>query len=135
MPLSENIFTALSSDAGVLTALGAAAAPGAIYPNRAPDSATLPFIVVQLVAGVIDATQKDTGQFSDSLFQFSCYGATYKAARDLRKAVLNAFIALDVTGLAGAEKFTAETQRDLFETVTDAHHCILEMRFFHDPTA
>ena len=91
--------------------------------------------MVQQVTGVIDNTQKDLGQFMDTLYQFSVFAATYKVARDIRKAIFAAFVALDVTGLAGGEKFTVEVERDLFEPLTDAHHCILEVRFFCDPTA
>ena len=137
MALAESIFAAISADTGVQAATGIAVAPYPIYPNRAPDSAALPFIVTQLVAGVIDATQREpaTGQFMDVLMQFSCYASTYAAARNLRRAIINALLALDTTGLAAGEKFCLETERDLFEPLTDSHHCIIEVRFFCDPTA
>ena len=135
MALAESIFAALSADSGVQSATGVASAPFPIYPNRAPDSAVMPFVVVQQVAGVMDATQDGSTGFRDALYQFSCFATTYKAARDLRRAVMLAFRALDATGLSGGEKFTVETERDLFEPLTDAHHCALEVRFFSDPSA
>ncbi len=135
MALAESIFAALSGDAGVKTALGVSASPYPIYPNRAPDGQALPFVVFTQVTGVIDNTHKDLTQFKDSLYQFSCYAATFAAARALRKAILTAFIALDTSGLAAGEKFAVETERDLYEPTADAHHLILEVRFFSDPTA
>lgn len=130
--LAESIFSVLSIDAGVQSALGVATAPFPIYPNRAPDGQGVPFVVFQLVAGVVDATQNDSGQFEDALYQFSVFATSYLQARDIRKAIFAALAA--VTQLPDGSKLTLETQRDLYEAESDAHHCILEVRFLHDPT-
>lgn len=134
MALAESIFAALSGNAAIKAALGVNVAPFPIYPNRAPDGQVLPFIVHTQVSGTIDNTHSDLTQFKDSLYQFSCYATTFAAARTLRTAIINALIALDVSGLAAGEKFAIETERDIYDPTGDAHHLILEVRFFSDPT-
>jgi hypothetical protein len=135
MALPESIFAQLSGDTAVLAALGISLpATGIvpIYPNRAPDGQALPFVVFQFVAGTFDATHNDSGQFEDALYQFSIYAATYDAARNARKAIVASL--QSVTALADGSKLTIEGQRDQYEPEADAHHLMIEARFFHDPT-
>lgn len=82
MTLDEAIFSALSSAAAVTTI-----ASDREYPVQAQQSVALPLVVWQTISAAQVNTHDKLAELEDVLVQFSCYGATYTQAHDLRKAV------------------------------------------------
>ena len=82
MKLDEAIFTALSSATAVTTICGDRS-----YPVQAQQGVALPMTVWQTISAVQVNTHDKLAELEDVLVQFSCYGATYTEAHDLRKAV------------------------------------------------
>jgi hypothetical protein len=131
--LAENLFAKVSADAGVQAALGVSlAADVAFYPVRMPPGRALPAMVWFKVASSNNEPHSGVSPIDDSWLQISCYGTTYKQARDLRRAVR---VALEAQTLASGEVMVDFTERDQFVDDTDAYHCILECHVLHDALA
>lgn len=131
--LAENLNTRLREDTPVRVALGSPTGDTMpIHPGRAPDGATLPLVVWLQVASTNNESHGEASQMDDTLLQLSCYAATYAEARDLRRAVRNA---LENKPLDGGERLVDFTERDLFEPLIDAFHCVLECHALHDALA
>lgn len=64
-----------------LTTLLATVASGRRYWVRAPQGATLPYAVLNLVSGVRDYHTQGPSGYVQSRVQCDCYGATYSAAK------------------------------------------------------
>lgn len=75
--IEQALFTRLSGFSGLAALISAR-----IYPMRAPQAATLPFVVYQRLPGGerVTAMGADPG-VSFSPFQFDCYGQTYPSAK------------------------------------------------------
>lgn len=111
MTLDEAIFTALSSATAVTAICGDRS-----YPVQAQQGVALPLVVWQTISAVQVNTHDKTAELEDVLVQFSCYGATYTEAHDLRKAVR---LTLEGNALGNGAVGTVQGRRESDES-TDA---------------
>jgi hypothetical protein len=68
-----------------------------VYPNDAPQSTSLPFIVYDQIGGERGYTMSGADGLVDSLWQISCYESTPEYAKTLSTAVRNALSAYSGT--------------------------------------
>jgi hypothetical protein len=74
-----------------------------IFPGIAPDSVPLPYIVMSQITGeALSETYQGTGRLLAERWRFSCYGPSYKSAKDLAKALRRNLISLDGALAAGS---------------------------------
>jgi hypothetical protein len=89
--LLEGIYARLSADSGIV-ALGAE-----IFPALAEKEAALPYCVYSQVGGSNVSSFDGANKLQSARLRFSCYGATYAAAKQLAAAVKNSLCGLLVT--------------------------------------
>lgn len=111
MTLDEAIFSGLSSASAVTAIAG-----DREYPVQAQQSVALPLVVWQTISAAQVNTHDKTAELEDVLVQFSCYGGTYTAAHDLRKAVR---LTLEGNALGNGAVGTVQGRRESDES-TDA---------------
>lgn len=67
-----------------------------IFPTLAPDTVPAPYIVLSQVSGEPGAiNMKGTNNLQIQRWRFSCYGSTYKAAKNLARVVRLVLLSLD----------------------------------------
>lgn len=93
-----------------LTTLLASVASGRRYWVRAPQGATLPYVVLNIVSGVRDYHTKGPSGYVQSRVQCDCYGSTYSAAKTTARAVRAAASGARSGDIQG---IFVETERDL----------------------
>jgi hypothetical protein len=88
----DGLFTFLSSDSGVQALVGTARGDGTkgVFPTLAPDAATLPYCVYVQVSAEPVLAFEGVNRFQYSRYRFSCYGATFKSAKQLARAIVSA---------------------------------------------
>ena len=92
----------------------------------------MPFVVFSGISSQAEVTHDASNDFDQTEVQFSIAAATYAAALAIRKAI-RADLA-DVA-LAGGEKAVDFTERDGFAEGIEAHVLLLDVSFWHDPSA
>jgi len=80
----------LTTDVGMVALLGTPAkrpdSTNGVFPTQAPDQPTMPYVVVSEVSGApLFTTMDGDGNLSGDRWRISCYGSTYKNAKDLAK--------------------------------------------------
>lgn len=93
-----------------LTTLLASVAGGRRYWVRAPQGATLPYVVLNIVSGLRDYHTRGPSGYTQSRVQADCYGATYSAAKATARALRAA-----MSGVRGGDiqGVFIESERDL----------------------
>ena len=97
--LVQGIHYVLSHDTGVKALVGTPATrtdgTEGMWPVFAPDSCNVPYIVYSQISGEPTTTSfEGTNRLQTARWRFSCYGANYKSAKLLQKAVKMALISL-----------------------------------------
>lgn len=82
--LEESLFVAVAGDAAVNALAGQR-----VYPNRLPQKVTYPCVMYFRVSTVRDYHQSGSDGVPQARIQINSYGATYKEAKDLAKAVFD----------------------------------------------
>lgn len=132
MSLFASIFTKLSDAGSATAALVGATSNCRAYPGQAPEKVALPFVVFSGISSEAEVTHDASNDFDQIDVQFSIVAETYAAALAIRKAI-RADLA-DVA-LADGEKAVDFTERDGFAEGIDAHVLLLDVTFWHDPSA
>ena len=114
MTIETDLYTTLSNDAGV-----AAICSTRIYPNLAPESAALPFITYQVVAGGKLSTITGVDDATRKRIQINCNADTYAESKSLSSAV---FDALEGDGYL-------ELEFDTYDSTVQIHTVILDWSF------
>ena len=130
MVIEEALYAYLSSHAG-LTALVSTR----IYPLVMPQNATLPAVTFSKISGPrAHAMQQDAG-LAYPRFQVSCWGGTYKQAKEVAGQVRAAL--QDYTGTMGGAGGVVvsgvflEDENDLYEPGTQAYHIAIDFIIWH----
>jgi hypothetical protein len=92
MSIVTDLYATLNADAGVRAIVGEATSPqqSKIYPSHAPESATVPLITYDRIAGTRIDTIPGIGDMESQLIQINCVDTTPELAQDLADAVYNA---------------------------------------------
>jgi hypothetical protein len=85
MALAENIFAALTSAASKTLAIVGQSSD--VFPAVSVVTRTAPYVAWQIIATEPQASHDDPDGLELAHVQFTCVGASYMAARDLRAAV------------------------------------------------
>lgn len=117
MSVETDLYDTLSGAAGV-TALVSTR----IYPNLAPESATLPYIVYSVVQADRYHTLIGSGDPANYRFQMECVGTTYASAKSVSAAVI---AALQGNGYE-------QSQYDLYDDATQLHSRFVDWSFIAD---
>ena len=131
MVIEEAIYTYLSNHAG-LTALVSTR----IHPLIMPQSTVLPAVTFSKVSGPrVHAMQQDAG-LAYPRFQVSCWGATYKSAKDVAAQVRAALQDFKGTmgGVGGVvvSGVFIQDENDLYEPGTQVYHIALDFVIWHE---
>lgn len=100
--LVEGLYLILSGNATLQTLLGTSASRGdsasGIFPGMLPEETTMPAIVYTQVAGQpLQESMQGTGPLTSMRIRFSCYGDTYKKAKELGRVLNQIMISIDGT--------------------------------------
>lgn len=137
MSLPASIFTKLSTDGSATAALVGTGSNCRVYPGRASDQPVMPYVVFTGVSSDdAGSSHESSNDFDQTDVQFSIItdkqGGGYASAWAIRQAI-RADLA-DVT-LAGGEKAVGFIERDGFAEGVDAYILLLDVSFWHDPSA
>ena len=92
MSIITDLYATLNTDAGVRAIVGEATSPqqSKIYPNNAPESASVPHVVFRLIAGTRLHTIPGVSDMERQLIQLDCNQTTHELAEALADAVFTA---------------------------------------------
>ena len=121
MSLASSRYSQLSAYAG-LTALVSTR----IYPNRAPQDATLPYVVYFRVGGSREQAFTNAVGATGVRMQFSAFAAAYIDADAVRAQVRAALLAYVTSGGVTVHEVALESDLDQYENDTFLHHCLTE---------
>ena len=121
MSLASSLYSQLSGYAG-LTALVSTR----IYPNRAPQDATLPYVVYFRVSGSREQAFTNAVGATGVRMQFSCFATTYIDADAVRAQVRAALLAYTSSGGVTVHEVALDSDLDQYENDTFLHHCLTE---------
>ena len=130
MLIEEAIYSYLSGHAGLIALVGTR-----IYPLVMPQNTILSAVTFSKVSGPrVHAMQQDAG-LAYPRFQVSCWGATYKSAKDVAaqvRAALQDFKGTmgGVGGVAVSGVFIQD-ENDLYEPGTQVYHVALDFTIWH----
>ena len=102
--IAESIAAHLAADTNVQTQLGAPRADKTtgIWPLQAPDEPAVPWVVYQQVSGSpLQESFQGTGRLKTSRWRFTAYGGSYKQAKALAQAIIDAVLGMDGTQATG----------------------------------
>ena len=114
MSLASTIYSVLSGDAAV-----AALVAARIYPNRAPQTSTLPRLVYQVIGRNPNYAVDGASLLTDSRVQVTAQSRAYDQARALIAAVVAAIAAGGSSN--GYDQVPIDTGRDLFDDPLELH--------------
>ena len=114
MSIETTLYSTLSNNAGVVALVSTR-----IYPVLAPESAALPYVDYQNVAGSRISTLPGVGDAIRARIQMNCNATTYAGAVALADAVIAA--------LAGDGYL--ELEYDLYSSETQTHTRIVDWSF------
>lgn len=87
MTIEEALYAEITEEATAVIAL----IGSRLYPKTLPQNPTTPAIAYQKISNRDTLLQRETSQIDRARLQFSCYGATYDAAKRLAQT-LRAFL-------------------------------------------
>lgn len=131
MVIEEALYTYLSSHTGLTVLVS-----NRIYPVVMPQGTTLPAVTFSKVSGPrVHAMNRDAG-LAHPRFQVSCWGATYKQAKDVAAQVRAALQDFKGTmGGAGGVVVSGvfiQDENDLYEPGTHVYHIALDFIIWHE---
>jgi hypothetical protein len=103
--MQEGLYAYITADAGVKAILGSPRSDGTtgVFPSFAPDECLMPHVVLLQISGLpLQESFAGTGRLQESHWRFSCYGSTYKQAKQLAQAVMKAMISCNGVMPAGS---------------------------------
>ena len=103
-----------------------------IFPDSAPQGTPAPYVVFSELSTVAEESQADCNGLDGSNVEFACYADTTREAIALRSAVR---AALTPPGAVSGATVTQPTQRTLPADELRLANAILELTFYHNPTA
>ena len=122
MSFLEGIYQRISTDSGIV------AAGAGVYPSLAPKESELPYVVYTQVGGGNVSSFDGPNRLQPARVRFSCYAASYGAAKNLAAAVKTSLSGLLVTLSEGTKvqgswvEFEADdAEADLQGTVFACH--------------
>ena len=111
----------------------AAIAGTRIYPDSdVPEGASVPYVVYSELSTVPEESQAECNGLDGSNVEFACYADTTREAIALRKALRDA---LTPPGAVAGAAVTQPTQRTLPADELRLANAILELTFYHNPSA
>lgn len=130
MVIEEGLYNHLSNHAGLTALVGTQ-----IYPIVIPQGKTPPMVTFQKINGPrVHAMQQDAGM-AYPRFQVSCWGMTYKSAKDVAAQVRAALQDFKGTmgGVGGVvvSGVFIEDENDLYEPGTQVYHVALDFIIWH----
>lgn len=138
--LQEGLYALLAGSSGVQTLLGAPDARSdsttGIFAAQMPEATPMPAIVYTTVAGAGYSTMDGATDLQSARLQFSCYGVSYSAAKQLASAVRAVLEGLKATLTDGTQVdfATRVLESDTFEEAPFIYHCPLDFEFmFREP--
>lgn len=129
MTVSNALYDRLSNYAGL-----SALVSDRIYPNLAPQSVTLPYVVYERVSGTrIRALNADT-DLASPRYQFSVYSNSYLEAESVIEQIRAAL--QRYTGTVGSpgvviEDCTIESETDFYDAQTELHERTMDFLIWH----
>ena len=121
MSITTDLYSLLNADAGVRAIAGEETSPqqSRIYPNHAPESATIPHIVYRTIAGTRISTVAGVDDMERQLIQLDCNQTTPALAEALGDAV---YAALEGNGYE-------EMRIGIYFPDTQTHASIIDWAF------
>jgi hypothetical protein len=132
MSLPASIFTKLSDAGSATAALIGTGSNCAAYPGKAPPKTPPTYVVFTGVASSAEVSHDESSDLDLTDIQFSIIADDYKAAWELRQAIRADLSDIE---LAGGEKAVDFDERDGFAEGIDAHVLLLDVSFWHNPSA
>lgn len=133
MSLPASIFSQLSDASSATAAIVGSGVDCRVYPGKAKESQpAMPYSVFNGVASDAEVTHDASSDFDLMDVQFSIIADTYAAAWALRKAIR---ADLSDVVLAGGEKAVDFIARDGFAEGVDGFVLMLDVSFWHNPSA
>lgn len=138
--LVEGLQAALAANAAVQAQLGTPAArtdsTNGLFPILAPEEVPVPYVVYQQVSQEpLQESYAGTGALQSSRWRFSCYGSTYKQAKQTAKVIRLALLSLEgpIAGEAQVEgcwlKLEADDSEPIPHGTLYATHIDFEINF------
>lgn len=98
--LVEGLYAVLSANASLQALLGTTTtrtdSTTGMFPGLLPEEVPMPAMVYQQIAGEPLQTSMDgTGRLTTARFRFTCYGSTYKQARNLGRVLNQVMISIN----------------------------------------
>lgn len=117
MRVEEALVTKLRATSAVSTLVSTR-----IYPSHAPQTATTPYVVFDLVGGNVLGTHDGGSSLRDGRVSFSCIASTYASAKAIAKAIKGTLSGLKETlsGVAVAIHTTYEDE-DMYDDLLSLH--------------
>jgi len=120
MSIQSDLYTHLSTDAGLLTLVSTR-----LYPVKVPQSPTYPLVSYLAISGQSMNSLGGTGALRNSLYQFDVYAKTYSEAISIADAL--------ETAMASASfKTLLQSRIDAdFDDTPDVYRIILDFSIWH----
>lgn len=130
--IESAIFAFLATTPAITTLLGTASAQS-IFPMRAPEGASLPFVVFHKVSGRSVHSKDGDMNLAYPMFQFTAWAKEYEDAKAVQTAIrnaLNAYVGPTLQGVAVAQIIT-DNEQDLNDPSTLEYGASLDAIVWH----
>jgi hypothetical protein len=134
--ISDGLYSKAAAGPGILAILGSPATRSdkstGIFATLAPPGAIGPYTVLSDVGGSGTPSLAGANSFGSARWQFSCYAATYKAAKQLARAVRMEFEGWQGTLADGTEvdSMVYLGELDSFEDAPALFHVPLDLEIW-----
>lgn len=106
MSIESDLVTHLKNDSAVSALVGTR-----IYPMKAPQSVTNPYITYQVINDNSNQCLGGSVYQNDTRFQIDCWSTTYSEAKAIKEAVLSALIGFKSSNsISNMDDYEDETQ-------------------------
>jgi hypothetical protein len=109
-----------------------------IFPGQMPEQAVLPALILVEISGETDVTLDGPSGLRNTHLQISCYGRSYKEAKNLAETVLGLYDGGQAMLPSGTEVDVSLVRKDpeIFEVAPWVYHAPLDVRFvYREPAA
>ena len=113
MSLSTTIYTALSSNPSLVALVA-----DRIYPNAAPQSVVLPYIVYSKISNTPDNVRNEAAPVRNHRYQISVFARSYDHVEEITPEVFEALDQLRQNNMW----FYYDNEQDLYEPEPRVHH-------------
>ena len=121
------IYSHLTAQAGLTALIGTR-----LYPLKAPDSATDPYVVYTKVSAVREVSHSGTSNLTQARIRFGCWSADYLTAKNVSLQIVKALNGIRFTA-GGGESYggNMDQERDLFDEDAKMHQVSVDYLFWH----